>query len=471
MRAPIKNSLIKKPIDKTKLTPIIMPYILNTKEDVKEMLEAIGASSVDELYSLLPSKVKLDTPLNMPDSKSEQEVKRVVKELAEKNNPIEKFNSFLGAGCYDHYIPAALPFILSRSQFLTAYTPYQAECSQGILQTIYEYQSFLCLLTGMDVSNASLFDGASALSEAILMSLRITKRKKIILAGAIHPEYKETLYTYLSSFDFIIHEIEVGDDGLVDKEALKRTIDDDTASCLFSSPNFFGLVEDVGELSAIARSRGSLTVMLANPLSLAILKEPGLLGVDIVCGDGQPLGGRLNFGGPSFGFLTTAKDYLRQMPGRIVGKTKDREGSDAYCLTLQAREQHIRREKATSNICSNQSLNAIAAAIYLSLIGRGGLKDLALYSLSNTQYLYQRLKEVRGVKIPYSSCIFNEFVWETEDAPRIIGELYKKNIIAGYYLGSKFDQYKNSILSCCTEKKSKEEMDNFVNTLAEVLHG
>ena len=448
-----------------------MPYILNTKEDVKNMLETIGASSVDELYSLLPSKVKLNSPLNMPDSKSEQEVKRIVKELSEKNNPIEKFNSFLGAGCYDHYIPAALPFILSRSQFLTAYTPYQAECSQGILQTIYEYQSFLCLLTGMDVSNASLFDGASALSEAMLMSLRITKRKKIILAGAIHPEYKETLYTYLSSFDFIIHEIEVGDDGLVDKEALKRTIDDDTASCLFSSPNFFGLVEDVGELSAIARSRGSLTVMLANPLSLAILKEPGLLGVDIVCGDGQPLGGRLNFGGPSFGFLTTAKDYLRQMPGRIVGKTKDREGSDAYCLTLQAREQHIRREKATSNICSNQSLNAIAAAIYLSLIGRGGLKDLALYSLSNTQYLYQRLKEVRGVKIPYSSCIFNEFVWETEDAPRIIGELYKKNIIAGYYLGSKFDQYKNSILSCCTEKKSKEEMDNFVNTLAEVLHG
>jgi len=448
-----------------------MPYILNTKEDVKEMLRAIGASSLEELYSLLPSKVKLDVPLNLPASKSEQEVKRIVKELSEKNNPIEKCNSFLGAGCYDHYIPAALPFILSRSQFLTAYTPYQAECSQGILQAIYEYQSFLCLLTDMDVSNASLLDGASALSEAVLMSLRITKRKKVLLVGAIHPEYKETLYTYLSGFDFIIQEVEPGDDGLVDKEAVKRAIDDDTASCLFSSPNFFGLVEDVNELSVIAKSRGSLSIMLTNPLSLAVFKEPGSLGVDIVCGDGQPLGGGLNFGGPSFGFLTVKKDYLRQMPGRVVGKTKDREGNEAYCLTLQAREQHIRREKATSNICSNQSLNAIAAAIYLSLIGRDGLKDLALYSLSNTQYLYQRLKKVRGVRIPYSPCVFNEFVWETEDAPRIIEELYKKNIIAGYYLGVKLDQYKNSILSCCTEKKSKEEIDSFVNTLAEILHG
>jgi len=448
-----------------------MPYILNTKEDVKEMLKAIGASSVEELYSLLPSEIRLDSPLGMPEAKSEQEAKKIVKELSKKNNSIDKFNSFLGAGCYDHYIPAALPFILSRSQFLTAYTPYQAECSQGILQAIYEYQSFLCLLTGMDVSNASLLDGASALSEAILMSLRITRRKKIILAGAIHPEYKETLYTYLSGFDFIIQEIEAGDDGLVDSRALSRAVDEETASCVFSSPNFFGLIENSDELSAIVKSKGSLSIMLTNPLSLAIFKEPRLLGIDIVCGDGQPLGGGLNFGGPSFGFLVAVKDYLRQIPGRIVGKTKDREGNDAYCLTLQTREQHIRREKATSNICSNQSLNAIAAAIYLSLIGKDGLKDLATYSLSNAQYLYQRLKEVRGVKIPYSSRIFNEFVWEVEDAPRIIAELYKKNIIVGYYLGSKLNQCKNSILSCCTEKKSKEEIDVFVNTLGEVLHG
>ncbi len=448
-----------------------MPYILNTKEDIKKMLKAVGVNSMDELYSLVPSKIKLDSPLNIPDGKSEQEVKRIVKELSNKNTPLDKFNSFLGAGCYDHYIPAALPFILSRSPFLTAYTPYQAECSQGILQTIYEYQSFLCLLTGMDVSNASLLDGASAFAEAILMSLRITKRRKVLLVGIIHPEYKETLYTYLSGLDFIIGEVDLGDDGLVDMEALKRTIDNDTAACVFSSPNFFGLIEDIEGLVAMAKANGTLTVMDTNPLSLSIFKEPGLLGVDIVCGDGQPLGGSLNFGGPSFGFLTARKDYLRQMPGRIVGKTKDLEAKDAYCLTFQAREQHIRREKATSNICSNQSLNAIAAAIYLSLMGGEGIKDVALYSLSNTQYLYQRLKEIRGVKLPYSSCVFNEFVWEVEDAPRIIETLYKKNIIAGYYLGNKFSQHKNSILSCCTEKKSKEEIDNFVNTLAEVLHG
>lgn len=448
-----------------------MPYILNTGKDFKDMLTAVGVNSVGELYSLLPSQVKLDSLLNLPDSKSEQEVKRIVSELSGKNNSLDKFNSFLGAGSYDHYIPAALPFILSHSQFLTAYTPYQAECSQGILQTIYEYQSFLSLLTGMDVSNASLLDGASALSEAILMSLRITKRNKIIIAGPIHPEYKETVYTYLSGFNFVIREIETADDGLSDIEALKRSIDDDTASCVFSSPNFFGLIENSGELSAIAKSKGSLSIMLTNPLSLAIFKEPGALGVDIVCGDGQSLGGKLNFGGPSFGFLTARKDYLRQIPGRIVGKTKDREENDAYCLTLQAREQHIRREKATSNICSNHSLNAMAAAVYLSLVGRGGLKDLAVYSLSNTRYLYQRLQEVRGVKIPYPPRMFNEFVWETEDALRILDKLHKKGIIAGYYLGGKFAQHHNGILSCCTEKKSKKDIDDFVNTLAELLHG
>ena len=448
-----------------------MPYILNTKEDIKKMLKAVGVSSVDELYSSIPSKVRLDNPLSIPGGCSEQEVRRAVKGLSDKNTTLDKFNSFLGAGCYDHYIPAALPFILSHPQFLTAYTPYQAECSQGILQTIYEYQSFLCLLTGMDISNASLLDGASSSAEAVLMSLRQTRRRKIILAGVIHPEYRETLYTYLAGFDFIIEEVGLGYDGLVDIEVLKRTLDDETAACVFSSPNFFGLIEDTEGLGAIASSKGALTVMLTNPLSLMLFKEPGLLGIDIVCGDGQPLGGGLNFGGPSFGFLTVRKDYLRQMPGRIVGKTKDLEGKDAFCLTLQTREQHIRREKATSNICSNQSLNAIAAAIYLSLMGSEGLKDAALYSLNNTQYLYQRLKEVRGVKIPYPAQVFNEFVWEVENPGKVKEELYKKGIIAGYYLGDKFPQHKNGILSCCTEKKSKENIDNFVNALAEVLHG
>ncbi|MCK4520123.1 MAG: aminomethyl-transferring glycine dehydrogenase subunit GcvPA, partial [Candidatus Omnitrophica bacterium] len=437
-----------------------MPYILNTDEDLRKMLKVVGVSSIDKLYSSIPSRIRLDNLLNIPKGCSEQEVRKVVKGLSEQNTTVNKLNSFLGAGCYDHYIPAALSFILSRSQFVTAYTPYQAECSQGILQTIYEYQSFLCLLTGMDVSNASMLDGASSFAEAVLMSLRITKRRKIILAGVIHPEYRKTLYTYLAGFDFIIEEVSLRGNGLVNREVLERTLDEDTAVCAFSSPNFFGLIENAEDLAAIASAKGALTVMITNPLSLALFKEPGSLGMDIVCGDGQPLGGSLGLGGSSFGFLTARKDYLRQMPGRIVGKTKDSEGKDAFCLTLQTREQHIRREKATSNICSNQSLCAITAAIYLSLVGREGLKEAALYSFNNTQYFYRRLKQVRGVKIPYPPQVFNEFVWETEDARRVKDELYKRNIIIGYYLGDKFSQHKDGILSCCTEKKSKEDIDN-----------
>lgn len=448
-----------------------MSYILNTQQDIKEMLKTIGVNSVKELYAYLPEQIKLKGPLNIPGGLSEFEVKKVISELSKKNIPLERFNSFLGAGCYDHYIPAALSYILLSPQFLTAYTPYQAECSQGILQAIYEYQSYICLLTGMDISNASLFDGASSLAEAVLMALRITKRKKVIIAKSIHPEYKQTLNTYLSGFDFTIQEIEIGKQGFIDVSSLEEVLDGDTACCAFQSPNFFGLIENISEIAATAKAKGALTVMVANPLSLAILKEPGLLGVDIVCGDGQPLGGSLNFGGPSFGFLAAKSEYLRQMPGRIVGKTVDKEAKPAWCLTLQAREQHIRREKATSNICSNHSLNAIAAAIYLSLMGKEGLRDIALASFSNSQYLYRRLKEVRGVKIIYPPRIFNEFLWEVDRAEDILAKLYERNIIAGYFLGQKFPEYKNGIISCCTEKKTKKDIDNFVNSLAEVLHG
>jgi len=448
-----------------------MPYILNTEKDIEEMLKAIGASSLDELYKQLPDKIKLKEPLAIPSGLSELGVKRKVSELADKNTPLFKFNSFLGAGSYDHYVPALVSAIVSSPQFLTAYTPYQAECSQGILQAIYEYQSYICLLTGMDVSNASLLDGASALAEAVLMSLRITKRKKVIVAQTLHPEHRGTLKTYLSGFDFIIQEVKAGRDGLIDMRSLTQALDNDSGCCVLSSPNFFGLIEDVEGISALTKEKGALSVMAANPLSLAILKEPAALGVDIICGDGQSLGGNLNFGGPSFGFLTTKKDYLRQIPGRIVGKTLDCEGSIAYCLTLQAREQHIRREKATSNICSNESLNTIGAAVYLSLMGRDGLKKIAQYCFNNAQYLYQRLKEVRRVNIPFPNRIFNEFVWEVQDAVQVLQKLYEKGIIAGYYLGDVFSQYKNGILSCCTEKKTKADIDNFVNNLAEVLHG
>ena len=448
-----------------------MPYILNTDKDFKAMLKEIGVSSIEQLYSQIPSQIKLNSLLNLGQGFSELEVEKKLKSLALGDSCLDKFNSFLGAGCYDHYIPAALETITSRSEFLTAYTPYQPESSQGILQAIYEYQSFICLLTGMDVSNASVFDGASSLAEAILMAMRITKRKKIILAGEHHPEYIQTLNTYLSGFNFVIEALEPGQDGLIDMVQLKEAVDSDTACCAIQSPNFFGLVENIKDVADLIRKNKSLNILVTNPLSLAILKEPAALGVDIVCGDGQVLGTNLNFGGPSFGFLATKNEHLRQLPGRIVGKTQDKRARPCFCLTMQTREQHIRREKATSNICSNQSLNAIAAAVYLSLVGSQGLKKAAINSFNNTQYLYQRLKELRGISLPYLPRVFNEFVWEAENAQDIIGKLYDKGIIAGYYLGNVMPKYKNRVLSCCTEKKTKDDIDNFVNTLAEVLHG
>lgn len=447
-----------------------MPYILNTGKDIKEMLEVIGVSSMEELYAQLPLKIKLNKLLNLPQGLSEQQVRKAIEELAKKNITNYKFNSFLGAGCYDHYIPAALKPIISRAEFLTAYTPYQAESSQGILQAIYEYQTYICLLTGMDASNASLFDGASSLAESSLMALRLTQRKKILVSLATHPEYRHTLKTYLSGRDFEIEEIGFDKNGLVDFNSLKTFVDNNTAGFAFQNPNFFGNIENVEEICSISKEKGVMPILVNSPMSLALLKEPANQGVDIVCGDGQVLGGNLNFGGPSFGFLATKNAFLRQLPGRIVGKTVDREGKDAYCLTLQAREQHIRREKATSNICSNQSLNAIAAAIYLSLMGKEGLRGAALYSLNLTHYLYGRLKEIGMIKFPFLSPFFNEFIWQVDNANKIINKLYKKNIIAGVCLERFYPQLKNCILSCCTEKKTKEEIDNFVDTLTEILH-
>lgn len=475
------------------------------------MLKAIGVSSVEDLYQSIPPAIRLKEPLHLKAGLSELEVKQAIEAIAAKNIPLCKYNAFLGAGCYDHYIPAALKTIVSRSEFLTAYTPYQAECSQGALQAIYEYQSYICLLTGMQVANASMLDGASSFSEAVLMALRIKSGKTtVIVADSIHPEYRATLRTYLSGFngstssldiarddteqtervegsltinpepfdkssglsrrvDFKIREVSFNRTGTLDLDVLYANITNDVACFAFQNPNFFGSIEDVEELSKLIKEKEIMSIMVTNPISLALLKSPGALGVDIACGDGQPLGSGLNFGGPSFGFLATKNDYLRQLPGRIVGKTQDKEGKPAYCLTLQAREQHIRREKATSNICSNQSLNAIAAAVYLALLGREGFRNVALYSLNLTHYLYGRLKEIPSIRLPFSAPFFNEFIWEIKDALKVINKLYRKKVIAGLYLGDFYPQLKDCILSCCTEKKTKEDIDGFVQALKDVL--
>lgn len=445
-----------------------MPYILNTEKERQEMLKVVGVKSVEDLYGQLPASIKLNQPLNLPLGLSEMEVKDRLGKLSCNNSTIDSYNSFLGAGCYDHYVPSALATIISKPEFLTAYTPYQAEASQGALQAIYEYQSYVCLLTGMDVSNASVFDGASAVAEAVLMAFRLTNKKQVLISEAVHPEYRQTLGTYLDGLDCKIKEIGFTGQGFIDTEALEKSVNDDVACFVVQSPNFLGLIEEVKKVSEVLHKRNALLILVTNPISLSILKSPVDLGVDIVCGDGQTLGGNLNFGGPSFGFLATKNEYFRQMPGRIIGKTQDKDGKVAYCLTMQTREQHIRREKATSNICSNQSLNAIAAAVYLSLMGKEGIKEVGLYSLNLAHYLYEQLKKINGVKI-YNCRFFNEFIWEIDNAKKIVDKLYKKNIIAGLYIGKIYPEFKNCILSCCTEKKTKEDIDNFTLALKAII--
>ncbi len=443
-----------------------MPYILNSDEDIQGMLRVIGVGSLQELYAHLPLEVKLSQPLDLAPGLSEEETRKVIKMLAQKNRPLSEFNSFLGAGCYDHYVPSALDFISNRSEFLTGYTPYQAECSQGILQAIYEYQSYICILTGMEVSNASLLDGASSLAEATLMALRLKPEEKTILVSkSIHPEYRQTLKTYLSGFNYEIIELDFDREGRLNIDILKQYINSGVNCLAIQSPNFFGVIEDLERLVSLCKEKGILSILVTNPISLAILKSPGSLGIDIVCGEGSPLGGKPNWGGPGFGFLASRRENLRQMPGRIVGRTVDKEGKSAYCLTLQAREQHIRREKATSNICSNHSLNAILAAVYLALMGKDGFTRVSLYSLNLAHYLKEELEKIKGVRIKFGAPFFNEFVWEVKDAPGLMNRLYRKKIIAGLYLGNFYPALANCVLSTCTEKKTKQEIDAFIRVI------
>jgi len=420
-----------------------MPYILNTPSQIKEMLEVVGLHSLEELFSHLPPSLRIRGELSLPSGLSEEELIRVVKRLAKKNKPLSKFNSFLGGGIYPHYIPSPLNHLIGRAEFYTAYTPYQAEASQGSLQAIFEYQTYICLLTGMEVSNASLYDGATSLAEAVLMSLRIKRRSKVLICESIHPEYRAVLHTYLKGSDFLVEEIKFNRDGFLDLDTLKEKIDDRVACVCIQSPNFFGLIEDLETINEIVKKKGILVILVTNPVSLAILKEPAKLGADIVCGEGQVLGRACAWGGETFGWLATKRDYLR--------------------------EQHIRREKATSNICSNHSLNAIAGAIYLSLLGKEGLKKVALYSLNLAYYLYRCLEDIKEIKLVFPSPFFNEFVWQVNNSYQVWEALYSKSIIPGLMLEKFYPQLKDCILTSCTEIKTKEEIDDFVMCLKEVV--
>lgn len=433
-------------------------YVPNTKEQRQDMLKAIGLSSMEDLFVDIPQEVRLKGELEIPQGKSELEVKREMEDLAGKNQVFRTI--FRGAGAYRHYIPAAVTSIISKENFLTAYTPYQAEVSQGILQSIFEYQTMICDLTGMDASNASVYDGASAAAEGVAMC-RERKRAKALISGATSPYVIQTIQTYCHGNGMEM-EVIPEKDGKTDWEKLKARLDSGTACVYIQHPNFYGNLEDAKEIGELTHEAGAKFVMGVNPISLGMLKTPAEYGADVAVGEGQPLGLPLAFGGPYIGFMACTDKMMRKLPGRIVGQTKDRNGKTGYVLTLQAREQHIRREKASSNICSNQALCALAVTVYLSSMGNEGLREAALQSASKAHYLSKELETI-GYHTENQGTFFHEFVTMSKvSAKETLDALEAQGILGGYPL----DEHR--ILWCCTEVNTKEEMDDVIRILKEV---
>ena len=439
-----------------------MPYIANTPEQQEEMLRQIGRS-MEELFSDIPPDQR-SSGLDIPPGRTEQEVRDRLTRLAARNK-IDLIG-FLGGGFYDHFIPAAVPAIVSRSEFYTAYTPYQPEISQGVLQAIYEYQSAICRLTEMEVANASLYDGGTALYEAVMMALRITGRSRVIVDDTVSPIYRTMIRTYTSNLGIELEETP-SRDGLPDREKLREHINDRTAAVVVQNPNFFGCLDEFSDLAALAHRHGALLIVSCYPISLGLVKTPGAMGADIVVGEGQSLGIPLCFGGPYLGFMATRQPYVRKMPGRIVGRTVDGQGRQGFVLTLQAREQHIRREKATSNICTNEGLCALTALVYLSLLGKQGLVELAKTCAEKASYAGGRLLEIRGVRMRFPQrYFFNEFVLELPvAADRVIRRLLEQAFAAGFPLVRYYPGMENSLLVAVTEKRTKEEIDLFAHAL------
>jgi glycine dehydrogenase subunit 1 len=445
-----------------------MGFVPNTEEDKKEMLKAIGVSSFEELISDIPPEIRLKEELNLPEPLSEYEVLKELQSISEKNLDVNHAICFLGGGAYDHFTPSAVFAIISRSEFYTAYTPYQAEVSQGTLQSIYEYQTMICRLTGMDVANASMYDGGSALAEAVLLSIEHTERTEVVIAGPVNPNYLKVVKTYTHPRRAEI-KLTRFDDGVCDIEDLKQKVTDKTACVIVQQPNFFGNIEDVFEIEKVAHSHGALFIVAIDPISLGLLVPPGEYRADIVVGEGQPLGIPLSFGGPYLGIFAVKEFLIRKMPGRLSGITIDRDGERGFTLTLQTREQHIRREKATSNICTNQGLMMLAATVYMALMGKQGLKEVATLCLQKSHYLAEKISQIKGFKLKYNQPFFKEFVVETPIPASVIKEkLQAKKILPGIDL-SKFDGYGDGLLIAVTEKRTKKEMDIFVDELKNLV--
>ncbi|ORJ55912.1 aminomethyl-transferring glycine dehydrogenase subunit GcvPA [Geothermobacter hydrogeniphilus] len=444
-----------------------MRYLPHTDDDIRQMLEAIGVSSVDELFSAIPAADRLQRPLDLPPALSEPDLLRELDRLAELNTSSTRALSFLGGGAYNHFIPAAVDHLISRSEFYTAYTPYQPEISQGTLQAIFEYQTLICQLTGMDVANASMYDGASATAEAALMAVRATRRSKLLLSAGLHPEYRQTVSSYCRYLGLELVEVTLAADGRTDLAALSPVLDTTVAAVIVGYPNFYGVIEPLADLADKAHACGAMLVSAtAEPVSLGLLKSPGELGVDIAVGEGQSFGLPVAYGGPGVGFFAARKKAVRSMPGRLIGETLDKNGERGFVLTLATREQHIRREKATSNICSNQGLCALMVAIYLALLGKQGIRELAEQNLAKAEYAKRQIASLPGFSLPHQAPTFNEFVVATpRPAAELLRTLEADNILGGIDL-ARFDAADaNRLLVCVTEQNSRDDIDRLVAAL------
>lgn len=451
-----------------------MPYIPHTPEDKHAMLESIKAQNTQALFDEIPTALQFDEFKNMPSGMNEMTMHQHAQQLANKNkNGI----CFIGAGCYEHHIPAAVWDIASRGEFLTAYTPYQAEASQGTLQLLYEYQTMIAELTGMDVANASMYDGATALAEAVLMAVRVNRHSKtnrVLIAGTVHPLYRETLETIVRNQHIEIITLPFDSkEGTIAMSALEKYSGEDITALVIPQPNFFGCLERVDAMSDWAYNNQTISIACVNPVSLALLKPPGHWGqhgVDIVCGEGQPLGSPMASGGPFFGFFSTRMQHVRQMPGRLIGKTVDKEGKTGYTLTLQAREQHIRRAKATSNICTNQGLLVTAATIHMSLLGAEGLANVAQRCHDNTHDLVTALTQIQGVELVFQAPYFHEALLRfSKPIEQVLQALSNKGIAGGYTAGEHYAQLPNTLLVCATEMRTDEDIARYAQALKQIM--
>jgi glycine dehydrogenase subunit 1 len=445
-----------------------MPYLYNTPEDQREMLAAIGAESIDDLFAPIPDDLQLRRPLNLPSALSELELDQHLRQLAALNQHAGAKACFLGGGSYDHFVPAVCDAIGSRGEFYTSYTPYQAEASQGNLQAMFEYQSLITRLTGMAVANSSLYDGASAAAEAVLMALHAGgSRTKIVVPASLHPEYRQTIATYLENIDAELFTLECPG-GVIDADALAAVVDQQTAGVIVQQPNFFGCVEAADAIAAVVKSAGALLISVFDPISLGLLKRPGDYGANIAVAEGHTLGTPMSYGGPYLGIMACDQSLVRRMPGRIVGETKDRRGKRCYVLTLQTREQHIRREKATSNVCTNQALFAVRASVYLAQLGPQGLRETANLCLQKSRYLAERLCQSERFSLAFDQPTFNEFV--IRDAEKNVDGLLKAALDAGYLAGLPLGRWYPELADCflvaVTEKRTKQEMDGLVEALS-----